>query len=151
VPVVELSSAFVRQASCPSGQRKVDYFDSKQRGFLIEVRCSGRKTYYQRYCDERGRERQFKIGRADVLTAEQARRSARSILARAVLGEDPQLRRQELRSIPSLAEFVADKYLPFVKTYKRSWGTDETVLRIHVRRRSAKWCSTRSPLSTSSR
>jgi hypothetical protein len=68
VPVVELTSVFVRQASCPSGQRKVDYFDSKQRGFLIEIRCSGRKTYYQRYCDERGRERQFKIGRADVLT-----------------------------------------------------------------------------------
>ena len=132
MPVVELTSAFVRQAPCPTGQRKVDYFDSKQRGFLIEIRCSGRKTYYQRYCDERGRERQFKIGRADALTAEQARRSARSILARAVLGENPQLRRQELRSIPSLAEFVAEKYLPFIKTYKRSWGTDETVLRIHA-------------------
>ena len=68
MPVVELTSAFVRHVFCPSGQRKVDYFDSKQRGFLIEIRCSGRKTYYQRYCDERGRERQFKIGRADVLT-----------------------------------------------------------------------------------
>lgn len=132
MPVVELTSAFVRHASCPSGQRKVDYFDSKQRGFLIEVRCSGRKTYYQRYSDERGRERQFKIGRADGLTTEQARRAGRSVLARAVLGENPQLRRQELRSVPNLADFVSEKYLPFVKTYKRSWGTDETVLRIHV-------------------
>jgi integrase len=132
VPVVELTSAFVRHASCPPGQRKLDYFDSKQRGFLVEIRCSGRKTYYQRYCDERGRERQFKIGRADVLTSDQARRAGRSILARAVLGENPQLRRQELRSIPSLSEFVTEKYLPFIKTYKRSWGTDETVLRIHV-------------------
>jgi integrase len=132
VPVVELTSVFVRHASCPTGQRKVDYFDSKQRGFLIEIRCSGRKTYYQRYCDERGRERQFKIGRADVLTSDQARRAGRSILARAVLGENPQLRRQELRSIPSLSEFVSEKYLPYIKTYKRSWGTDETVLRIHV-------------------
>jgi integrase len=132
VPVVELTSAFVRHASCPPGQRKLDYFDSKQRGFLVEIRCSGRKTYYQRYRDERGRERQFKIGRADVLTSDQARRAGRSILARAVLGENPQLRRQELRSIPSLSEFVTEKYLPFIKTYKRSWGTDETVLRIHV-------------------
>jgi len=62
------------------------------------------------------------IGRADVLTTEQARRSGRAILARAVLGEDPQVRRQELRSIPSLGQFVAEKYLPFIKTYKRSWG-----------------------------
>ncbi len=122
----------MRQASCPPGQRKVDYFDSKQRGFLIEVRASGRKTYYQRYCDERARERQFKIGRADVLTSEKARRIGRSIMARALLGEDPQARRQELRAIPKLSEFIADKYLPFIKTYKRSWRTDETVLRIHV-------------------
>jgi integrase len=110
----------------------VDYFDSRQRGFLVEIRSSGRKTYYQRYCDERARERQFKIGRADVLTPEQARRAGRSILARALLGEDPQARRQELRAIPNIGEFVADKYLPFIKTYKRSWRTDETVLRIHV-------------------
>jgi integrase len=132
VPVVELTSVFVRQASCPNGQRKVDYFDSKQRGFLVEIRCSGRKTYYQRYCDERGRERQYKLGRADVLTTEKARRVAKSILARALLGENPQLRRQELRSIPTLAEFAAERYLPFIKTYKRSWCTDETVLRIHI-------------------
>jgi integrase len=132
VPVVELTTVFVRQASCPPGRRKVDYFDSKQRGFLIEVRSSGRKTYYQRYCDERARERQFKIGRADVLTAEKARRVGQSILAKALLGDNPQARRQELRAIPALSEFVSEKYLPFIKTYKRSWNTDETVLRIHV-------------------
>ena len=132
MPVVELTTFFVRQASCPSGQRKIDYFDSKQRGFLIEIRSSGRKTYYQRYCDERARERQFKIGRADILTTEKARRVGRSILARAMLGENPQERRQELRTIPRVGEFVSDKYLPFIKTYKRSWRTDETVLRIHV-------------------
>jgi hypothetical protein len=138
----------VRQASCPSGQRKADYFDSKQRGFLIEIRCSGRKTYYQRYCDERGRERQFKIGRGDVLTAEQARRAARSILARAVLGENPQLRRQELRSIPSLAEFVAEKYLPFVN---EAGAPTRRCCASMSCPRSAKWRSTRSRPSTSSR
>jgi len=132
VPVVELTTSFVRQASCPPGRRKVDYFDTKQRGFLIEVRSSGRKTYYQRYCDERARERQFKIGRADVLTADKARKVGQSILAKALLGDSPQARRQELRSIPALNEFVSEKYLPFIKTYKRSWNTDETVLRIHV-------------------
>jgi integrase len=130
--VVELTFAFVRNVSCPNGQRKIDYFDSRQRGFLVEVRCSGRKTYYQRYSDERGRERQFKIGRADALTTEQARKKGRSILARALLGEDPQARRQELREIPSLGDFICNQYLPFIVTYKRSWRTDETCLRIHV-------------------
>ena len=132
MPVVDLNSTFVRNAICPQGQKKIDYFDSQQKGFLVEVRYSGRKTYYQRYRDERGRERQFKIGRAEMLTTDQARRKGRSIFARALLGENPQQRRQELREIPTLAAFARDRYLPFVATYKRSWKTDETVLRLHV-------------------
>ncbi|MBS0532435.1 MAG: tyrosine-type recombinase/integrase [Proteobacteria bacterium] len=127
-----MSASFAKKAACPDGQAKVDFFDAQQKGFLLEVRSSGRKTYYQRYRDERGRERQFKVGRADVLTADQARRKARSVFARAVLGEDPQQRRQELRAIPVLADFVRDRYLPFIATYKRSWRTDETILRLHA-------------------
>ena len=132
MPVVELTSVFVRNASCPPGQRKVDFFDSRQKGFLVEVRASMRKTYYQRYCDVRGRERQYKLGRADILTTEQARRKGRSILAHVLLGESPQERRQELRATPTLNKFCRDNYLPFVATYKRSWRTDETILRRHV-------------------
>ena len=112
--------------------RKVDFFDSEQRGFMLEVRCSGGKTFYQRYMDERGRERQFKIGPADVLSLAAARRKARATAAAALIGSDPQERRAELRSIPTLAELVRDRYLPHVKSYKRSWCTDETVLRVHV-------------------
>ncbi len=102
------------------------------RGFMLEVRSSGGKTYYQRYTDERGREHQFKIGPADVLTLQQARRKARQIKAEAILGGDPQQARQARRSIPTLRWFVDDRYLPFVKGYKRSWKTDETVLRVHI-------------------
>lgn len=132
MPIVDLNTTFIKTAICPSGQKKVDYFDSQQKGFLIEVRESGRRTYYQRFRDERGRERQFKIGRADMLTVDQARRKAKSIFAQALLGTDPQARRQELRAIPRFEAFVADSYLPYVQTYKRSWRTDETILRIHV-------------------
>ena len=132
MPVVRLSSTFVRNASCNSAYKKIDYFDSATRGFMLEVRASGGKTYYQRYTDERGRERQFKIGPADILTIRQARRKAIQIKAQAILGSDPQKERQERRSVPTLHAFIEDRYLPFVRTYKRSWKTDEIVLRVHV-------------------
>ncbi len=132
MPKVNLTRSFVLTAQCLPGRKKTDYFDLQQRGFLLEVRSSGGKTFYQRYSDERGRERQFKIGPADILTLEEARRHARKILAQALLGNDPQARREERRAIPTLAEFVRDRYLPHVKGYKRSWRTDETVLRIHI-------------------
>jgi integrase len=132
MPTVALTANFVRTAQCLPGRKKVDYFDLMQRGFLVEVRCSGGATYYQRYTDERGRERQYKIGPADVLTLDQARRKARQISAEALLGADPQQKRREMRNVPLLRDFVAERYLPFVQTYKNSWQTDETVLRIHI-------------------
>lgn len=132
MPTVALSAGFVRQAACSPGRKKTDYFDAGQRGFLLEVRCSGGKTYYQRYTDQRGRERQYKIGPADVINLEQARRKARQIVAEALLGADPQQKRREMRAVPQLGHFVHERYLPYVRTYKASWQTDETVLRIHV-------------------
>jgi len=132
MPTVALTANFVRQAACASARKKTDYFDAAQRGFMLEVRCSGGKTYYQRYTDERGRERQYKIGPADVLSLEQARRKARQIVAEALLGADPQQKRREMRAVPQLSHFVHERYLPFVQTYKSSWQTDETVLRIHI-------------------
>ena len=90
MPMVRLSPVFVRNASCHADNKKIDYFDTTMRGFMLEVRASGGKTYYQRYTDERGRERQFKIGPADVLTLQQAKRKATQIKAQAILGGDPQ-------------------------------------------------------------
>ena len=132
MPTIALTSTFVRQAECGTAGRKTDYFDVGQRGFLLEVRSSGGKTFYQRYTDERGRERQYKIGPADVLTLDQARRKAKQIVAEALLGADPQQKRRELRGIPLLKDFVAERYLPHVRGYKTTWCTDETVLRIHI-------------------
>ncbi|MDI1343660.1 MAG: tyrosine-type recombinase/integrase [Pseudolabrys sp.] len=132
MPLAVLTAKFVRQTVCTAAGRKVDYFDTSQRGFMLEVRSSGGKTYYQRYTDERGRERQYKIGSADVLTLEQARRKAKQVVAEALLGTDPQQKRREMRAVPQLKDFVAERYLPFVQTYKNSWRTDETVLRIHI-------------------
>src|SRR6201993_3948200 len=132
MPTVALSASFVRQAGCLPGRKKTDYFDVGQRGLLLEVRQSGGKTYYQRYTDERGRERQYKIGPTDVITLDQARRKGRQIVAEALLGADPQQKRREMRAVPQLKDFVAERYLPYVRTYKSSWQTDETVLRIHI-------------------
>ncbi|MDO9413216.1 MAG: tyrosine-type recombinase/integrase [Pseudolabrys sp.] len=132
MPLAVLTAQFVRQATCAPPRKKVDYFDSTQRGFMMEVRVSGGKTYYQRYTDNRGRERQYKIGSAVVLTIDQARRKAKQIVAEALLGADPQQKRREMRAVPQLKDFVAERYLPFVQTYKNSWQTDETVLRIHI-------------------
>jgi hypothetical protein len=71
-------------------------------------------------------------GAAKTLIDPAARRKARALAAEAILGSDPQKERQELRSIPTLSKYVRESYLPFAKNAKRSWRTDETVLRLHI-------------------
>ena len=129
---VHLTRRIVRETVCSPEKPKLDLFDTQQTGFLLEVRRSGGKTFYQRYTDARGRTRQFKIGPADLVGLSAARRKARAIVAQALIGEDPQERRAGLRSTPTLAELVSDRYLPHVQSYKRSWQTDETILRVHI-------------------
>lgn len=59
---VKLTPGLIRKATCPTGVRKTDLFDTKTPGFLVEVRASGGKTYYQRYTAPRGGERQIRLG-----------------------------------------------------------------------------------------
>jgi integrase len=132
MPIVNLTPTFVRSAACTSAQRKVDYYDAEQRGFLLEVRSSGRQTFYQRYTDAKGRTRQCKVGPAEVITVEQAREKARELVAAVLLGADPQQARVDLRAVPTLAEFAHERYLPHVKQSKRSWKLDARKFRFHI-------------------
>jgi integrase len=40
--------------------------------------------------------------------------------------------RKTKRLIPTVTEFAADRYMPFVKGYKKSWDSDDSYLRNHV-------------------
>lgn len=132
MPKVSLTSKIVRVAACPAGHIELDFFDTEQRGFLLEVRPSGRKTFYQRYTDAKGHTRQCKVGPAEALPLDKARQKGREIISAAVVGGDPQRQRVELRSMPTLAEFLCERYLPHAMESKRSWKTDETLIRCHI-------------------
>ena len=85
-----------------------------------------------RYRNSHGKLRQCKIGDSASITFEKARQAAERLRSRVVLGEDPSGERKTKRTIPTLAEFARDRYMPFVKGYKRSWDADDSYLRNHV-------------------
>ena len=118
--------------SCEPGKSKVDFFDSKVTGLLLKVLASGKKTYYLRYSNLRGKVVEQKLASAENLKLADARKLAQEKLAQLAMGEDPFEKKAALKTVPTFAEFVADSYLPHVKTYKRSWSTDECLLRNHV-------------------
>ena len=101
----------ILRALPPPGKRKVRYFDSIVRGMMIERRPTG-STAYIRYRDQRGRQREYRIGSLGTITLEQARRKAKELLAQASLGADPAAKRAALKAVLTIAIFVDEHYLP---------------------------------------
>lgn len=134
MPKLTLTQAFVDQATCPSGKSKIDYFDTKVTSLLLKVLSSGKKTFYVRYRNERGKiiEKRLSTLDATVIKLSDARDLAQQHLAQITLGHDPFVEKKALRDIPTFAEFVAESYMPHVMDYKRSWDTDESLLRNHL-------------------
>ena len=132
MPHATLDALFVRSAVCPEGKSKVDYYDTAITGFILEVRASGGKTFHLRYRDPHGKQRQHKIGDSKSLTFDKARQAATVLRSQVVLGASPSDERKTKRAIPTLAEFSEQRYIPYVKGYKKSWDIDDSYLRNHV-------------------
>lgn len=84
--------------------------DEALRGFRLQVSASGSKTYYVRLRSG-GRvnrsDNMFKIGAAAVVTPEQARDQARTLLARHLVGDDPIADRRQRQEIPTVSALCA--------------------------------------------
>ena len=132
MPSMTLDSNAVKNAVCPSGKGRLDLYDTAISGFILEVRPSGVKTYFLRYRDAYGKQRQQKIGDTKSLTFEQAKNAAQTLRARVVLGENLSAEKAALKNTPTFEAFAGERYMPYVKGYKRSWDTDDSVLRNHL-------------------
>jgi len=100
-----LTPALVNSTVCPADKRRVDIFDVKTKGLVLEVRPSGGKTFYLRYLDARGRSRQVKLADTRDVTLAQARQLADSMRAKIAMGEDPVMDRSVTKSVPTLEQF----------------------------------------------
>lgn len=131
MPRITLTPSTIDKAACPQGQRKLDLFDTRTRGLMLEVRPTG-KTYYLRYQTVRGKTRQMRLANAEDVTLTQARHLAEQARNKIAMGEDPAQDRAAQRAVPTFAAFIQDQYLPHIKTYKRSWDTDVSLLKNHL-------------------
>ena len=114
-------------------KNKENIIDTELPGFLCEVSSSGRKTFYVMFVDDYGNQRQKKVGDAAVFSVKQAREQARNLL-RQVQTEGPAsvLGKESLRACPTFAEFACSRYMAHAKATKRSWDTDESLLKNHL-------------------
>jgi integrase len=132
MPKENLTQSFVDKLLPDSDKSKCDYFDTKQSGFLLKILSSGRKSYYIRYRNQRGKQVEVKIADDNVTKLNDARELAIKYLAQIAMGEDPFSIKADLKKVPTVYDFITNSYLPFVKTYKRSWETDVSLIKNHI-------------------
>jgi integrase len=127
-----LTPQIVKTTTCPLGKAKNNLFDSYCKGLSLEIRCTGGKTYYLRYTDGRGKSKQFKIADEKDISLSQARQLADKYRTQIALGIDPATEKTTLRQVPTFADFMNNRYMPYVKGYKRAWQADDSYLRHHL-------------------
>jgi integrase len=132
MPMVQLSAHFVSTATSKPQAKKVDYYDKTITGFILEVRPTGGATYYLRYRDSHGRQRQYKIGDHKSLSFEKAKHAAKVLRSKVVLGDSPIEERQIKKSVPTFEEFVRDTYLPHITVTRRNTSSDRSHLKLHL-------------------
>lgn len=139
MPKAHLTQAFVANAGCEVGKKKSDHYDLSIRGFVLEVRCTGGKTYYLRYVDQAGTQKQYKIGGYNDITFAAAKKKAQQLRSEVVMGGDPGAKKALARSIPLYGE-LAERHLEFAKLHLKSYSDLEATMRNHVL---PKWGKTR--------
>jgi integrase len=129
---VLLTKEFLAGLTCPEGAAKSDFFDLGCPGLMVEVRPTGRKTFYFRYVNGRRQQRQHRVGDARDLSLDLARKQVQKLRTRVALGEDLVEAKRELAQVPTVSTFIHDRYLPYVQGYKKSWKCDQGLLRKHI-------------------
>ena len=127
---IDFRSNFYDDLSCPSGRSHVEVFDPSLKGLYVDLLASGRKSFRLRYRFNK-KQRIVTLGDASVMSLDDARQAARAWQLQVKAGTDPQAPPVHVLG-PTVASFFTDQYLPYIKSYKRSWDTDDSMMRNHL-------------------
>ena len=132
MPKEHFTKYLIDKIQCPDDKDKYDLFDKDCKGLMLEIRPNGRKVFYFRFVDNRKKQRLVKLADASDISVMQARQLTNKYRSQLAMGEDPFLHQKTLKDIPTIADFIANSYLPYIKTYKRSWDTDVSLINNHI-------------------
>jgi integrase len=134
--VSTLTNELIQEVSCPAGKTHIEVFDTEIKGFYLDVLSSGRKMFRIRF-RHNARKRLQSLGDASNLSLLDARRMAIEAFQQAKLlssasSASPTTFSSVVSKQITIAEFLNQKYLPFVHSYKRSYKSDVSMIKVHI-------------------
>lgn len=107
-------------------QRRVEVWDTRLPNFFVQLRANGHVSYFVR-CRIAGRISNLRLGEAVAMSPAEVRELARKRLQAAASGQV-----QRPAQVLTLAQAMAQYYLPHAKATKKSWFLDQSLLRQHI-------------------
>lgn len=126
----KLTSAFCRDVTCPPNKKNLVVRCTEQTGFGIEVRPAG-KTYWQYYTKPDGKAGQIKIGGWSDIPFDVAKRTAKELRSKIVLGGNPAEDKAKHKATITYKE-LAQMHIDHAKGHIRSHGGIEMSYRKYL-------------------
>ena len=130
---IDLTQVFVKRVVCEQGKSKQEFYDNEIKGFSLEVRANGVKTYYVRTRGIDGKRVAKKIGDAKVISVKDARAKAIKLKRKIESQVDNlTLEAEDSGQGMTLVEFYNDHYFPYIKKQIKSYETNISVFKNHI-------------------
>jgi integrase len=130
-----LNSNFIKHnLICPPDKRRIEFCCNEISGFFVEVRITtqSKGTFYLRYKDQYAKTCTVKLGLITNMSLNDARTKAKQLRADVALGKDPKADLLKRKSLPTLADFFSEKYLPYIREHRRTFGNDLIMFDKHI-------------------
>jgi integrase len=127
-----LTELAIKNLKCPAHLLHLEVFDIEVVGLYVDVFPSGKKSYRLRYRNNKVL-KVATLGDALRLSLKQVRTLAQDILLKEkqyTVATGFQIS-EDMRSL-TIQDFFNLRYLPYVKSYKRSWSTDVSMIKNHI-------------------
>ena len=128
-----LTQPFVKRIECEQDKSKQEFYDNEIKGFSLEVRANGTKTYFLRTKGADGKRVAKKLGDAKVISVKDARAKAIKLKRKIESQVDNlTLEAENSGQTMTLEEFYNDHYLPYIKKQIKSYETNISVFKNHI-------------------
>jgi integrase len=136
MPIVDITPKFIKtRLICPAGKRRIEYCDRSIKGLFIEVteKSPGKGTYRLRHTVN-GKNQYIQLGHTTDCELRSIKQRAREFKAQYALQKNPYQEIQDQKAVPTWSSFFEKQYMPYVKPRKRTYGKDETMYRLRLKK-----------------
>lgn len=128
MPKLKLTQKSIQELPLPIDKAKVQYFDTEFKGFMIEIKNTGTKTYYYRYRANK-KQKMIKLGTSTETSFQEAKK--RYHYLKENQSNFQQASDSEEFKI-TFQEFYDNHYLPYITTHIKSYGTNLSIFKNHI-------------------